>query len=84
MLARCTEDAQTMSRAVRWGDAAYIEDMAERGGKIRRSLIALKQAWRSRESQRRGQPSSGPVLQPRRIRATGSGRPGGHRRGLRV
>ena len=44
MLARFMEDAQAMSRAVRWGDTAYIEDMAERGRKIRRSLIELKQA----------------------------------------
>jgi cyclohexadieny/prephenate dehydrogenase len=44
MLARFMEDAQAMSRAVRWGDAVYIEDMVERGRKIRRSLIELKQA----------------------------------------
>jgi cyclohexadieny/prephenate dehydrogenase len=44
MLARFMEDAQAMSRAVRWGDAAYIEDMVERGRKLRRSLIELKQA----------------------------------------
>ena len=44
MLARFVEDAQAMSRAVRWGDAAYIEDRVERGRKIRRSLIELKQA----------------------------------------
>jgi cyclohexadieny/prephenate dehydrogenase len=44
MLARFMEDAQAMSRAVRWGDASYIEDMVERGRKIRRSLIELKQA----------------------------------------
>jgi cyclohexadieny/prephenate dehydrogenase len=44
MLARFMEDAQAMSRAVRWGDAAYIEDMVERGRKMGRSLIALKQA----------------------------------------
>ncbi|MBV9736422.1 MAG: prephenate/arogenate dehydrogenase family protein [Acidisphaera sp.] len=44
MLARFTEDAQAMARAVRWGDAAYIEDRVERGRKIRRSLIELKQA----------------------------------------
>jgi cyclohexadieny/prephenate dehydrogenase len=43
MLARFTEDAQAMARAVRWGDAAYIEDKVERGRKIRRSLIELKQ-----------------------------------------
>jgi cyclohexadieny/prephenate dehydrogenase len=44
MLARCMEDAQAMSRAVRWSDAAYIEDTVERGRKIRRSLIELEQA----------------------------------------
>ena len=44
MLARFTEDAQAMARAVRWGDAAYIEDRIHRGRKIRRSLIELKQA----------------------------------------
>ncbi|CAH2600567.1 Cyclohexadienyl dehydrogenase [Rhodovastum atsumiense] len=44
MLARFTEDAQAMARAVRWGDAAYIEDKIRRGRIIRRSLIELKQA----------------------------------------
>jgi cyclohexadieny/prephenate dehydrogenase len=44
MLQRFMEDAQAMARAVRWGDTAYIEDMVERGRKIRRSLIELKQA----------------------------------------
>jgi cyclohexadieny/prephenate dehydrogenase len=44
MLARFTEDAQAMAKAVRWGDEAYIEDKIERGRKIRRSLIELKQA----------------------------------------
>ncbi len=44
MLARFMEDAQAMARAVRWGDAAYIEDKVERGRKIRRSLIEKKQA----------------------------------------
>ncbi len=44
MLARFTEDAQAMGRAVRWGDAAYIEDKIERGRAIRRGLIALNQA----------------------------------------
>ncbi len=44
MLARFTEDAQAMARAVRWGDAAYIEDRIGRGRKIRQSLIDLKQA----------------------------------------
>jgi len=44
MLARFTEDSQAMARAVRWGDAPYIEDRIGRGRKIRRSLIELKQA----------------------------------------
>jgi cyclohexadieny/prephenate dehydrogenase len=44
MLARFTEDAQAMARAVRWGDASYIEDKINRGRKIRRTLIELKQA----------------------------------------
>ena len=44
MLARFTEDAQAMARAVRWGDAAYIEDRIERGRSIRRGLIAVNQA----------------------------------------
>jgi cyclohexadieny/prephenate dehydrogenase len=44
MLQRFMEDAQAMARAVRWGDAAYIEDKVERGRKLRRSLIELKQA----------------------------------------
>ena len=44
MLARFTEDTQAMARAVRWGDAAYIEDRIGRGRKIRQSLIDLKQA----------------------------------------
>ena len=44
MLQRFMEDAQAMARAIRWGDAAYIEDKVERGRKIRRSLIATNQA----------------------------------------
>jgi cyclohexadieny/prephenate dehydrogenase len=44
MLARSMEDAQAMSRAVRWGDASYIEELVERGRKTRRSPIELKQA----------------------------------------
>jgi len=44
MLARFTEDAQAMAKAIRWGDAAYIEDRVMRGRKIRRSLIEIKQA----------------------------------------
>ncbi len=44
MLARFTEDAQAMARAVRWGDGDYIEHKIERGRAVRRSLIELKQA----------------------------------------
>lgn len=44
MLARFTEDAQAMARAVRWGDASYIEDRVLRGRKIRQALIDLNQA----------------------------------------
>ena len=44
MLARFTEDAQAMARAVRWGDASYIEDRIKRGRAIRQGLIELKQA----------------------------------------
>jgi cyclohexadieny/prephenate dehydrogenase len=44
MLARFTEDAQAMARAVRWGDGAYIEDKIERGRGIRKGLIELNQA----------------------------------------
>ncbi len=44
MLARFTEDTQAMARAVRWGDAAYIEDRIGRGRRIRRGLIEAKQA----------------------------------------
>ncbi len=44
MLARFMEDAQAMARAVRWGDASYIEDRIMRGRKIRQGLIERKQA----------------------------------------
>ncbi|WP_428377913.1 prephenate/arogenate dehydrogenase family protein [Lichenicoccus sp.] len=44
MLARFTEDAQAMARAIRWGDDAFIVDKIERGRAIRRSLIELNQA----------------------------------------
>jgi cyclohexadieny/prephenate dehydrogenase len=44
MLARFTEDAQAMARAVRWGDGDYISHKIERGRAVRRSLIELKQA----------------------------------------
>jgi len=38
------EDTQAMSCAVRGGDAAYSEDRAGRGSKIRHGLIEQKQA----------------------------------------
>ena len=44
MLARFTEDAQALARAIRWGDAGYIEHKIERGRTIRKTLIDLKQA----------------------------------------
>ncbi len=44
MLARFTEDAAAMARAVRWGDGSYIEDKVLRGRKIRQALIDLNQA----------------------------------------
>ncbi len=44
MTQRFTEDMTAMARAVRWGDADYIVDKIERGRRIRRNLIALKQA----------------------------------------
>ncbi|WP_237214766.1 prephenate/arogenate dehydrogenase family protein [Falsiroseomonas oryziterrae] len=44
MLARFTEDAHALGRAVRWGQAEYIEDRIRRGRKIRRGLIERKQA----------------------------------------
>lgn len=44
MTQRFTEDMTAMARAVRWGDAEYIVDKIERGRRIRRSLIAIRQA----------------------------------------
>lgn len=44
MLARFTEDAQAMARAIRWGDEEFIVDRIERGRRIRRGLIEIKQA----------------------------------------
>jgi cyclohexadieny/prephenate dehydrogenase len=44
MLARFSEDAHALGRAVRWGQAEYIEDRIKRGRKIRRDLIERKQA----------------------------------------
>jgi cyclohexadieny/prephenate dehydrogenase len=44
MLGRFVEDAHALGRAVRRGEAGYIEDRIRRGRKIRRSLIERKQA----------------------------------------
>jgi cyclohexadieny/prephenate dehydrogenase len=44
MLARFVEDAHALGRAVRWGQAEYIEDRIRRGRKIRRGLIERHQA----------------------------------------
>jgi len=44
MLARFSEDAHALGRAVRWGQAEFIEDRIRRGRKIRHGLIERKQA----------------------------------------
>lgn len=44
MLARFTEDAQAMARAIRWQDEDYIVKTIKKGRKIRKSLINNKQA----------------------------------------
>ncbi len=44
MLDRFTGDAEAMAQAVRQGDGAYIEAKVERGRRIRRSLVELRQA----------------------------------------
>ena len=44
MLARFTEDSHALARAVRWGEAEFIEDRIRRGRRIRRGLIERKQA----------------------------------------
>ncbi len=44
MLARFVEDAHALGRAVRWGEADYIEDRIRRGRKIRHELIERRQA----------------------------------------
>jgi len=44
MLARFSEDAHALGRAVRYGQAEFIEDRIRRGRKIRRELIERKQA----------------------------------------
>lgn len=44
MLARFSEDAHALGRAVRYGQAEFIEDRIRRGRKIRHELIERKQA----------------------------------------
>jgi cyclohexadieny/prephenate dehydrogenase len=44
MLARFSEDAHALGRAIRWGQAEFIEDRIRRGRGIRRGLIERKQA----------------------------------------
>ncbi len=44
MLARFSEDAHALGRAVRWGQSDFIEDRIRRGRRIRRELIEHKQA----------------------------------------
>lgn len=44
MLARFSEDAHAFGRAIRWGQAEFIEDRIRRGRGIRRGLIERKQA----------------------------------------
>lgn len=44
MLARFSEDAHAFGRAIRWGEAGFIEDRIRRGRTIRRGLIERKQA----------------------------------------
>lgn len=44
MLARFSEDAHAFGRAIRWGEAEFIEDRIRRGRTIRRGLIERKQA----------------------------------------
>jgi cyclohexadieny/prephenate dehydrogenase len=44
MLARFTEDAHALGRAVRYGQAEFIEDRIKRGRKIRQGLIERHQA----------------------------------------
>ena len=44
MLARFTEDSQALARAIRRGEAEFIEERIVRGRKVRRDLLELKQA----------------------------------------
>lgn len=43
MLARFTEDAQAMAKAIRWKDEDYITETIQKGRRIRKSLIDNKQ-----------------------------------------
>lgn len=43
MTQRFIEDMTAMARAVRWGESEYIVDKIERGRRIRKNLLALKQ-----------------------------------------
>ncbi|MDI2091051.1 prephenate dehydrogenase/arogenate dehydrogenase family protein [Commensalibacter oyaizuii] len=43
MLARFTEDAQAMAKAIRWKDEDYITQTIQKGRRIRKSLIDNKQ-----------------------------------------
>jgi cyclohexadieny/prephenate dehydrogenase len=43
ILARFTEDLQALSRAIRWGEAAKLEDLFTRTREIRRGVIAAGQ-----------------------------------------
>ncbi|CAI3943155.1 Prephenate dehydrogenase (TyrA) (PDB:2F1K) [Commensalibacter communis] len=43
MLARFTEDAQAMAKAIRWKDEEYITETIQKGRRIRKSLIENKQ-----------------------------------------
>ncbi|CAI3944419.1 prephenate/arogenate dehydrogenase family protein [Commensalibacter papalotli (ex Botero et al. 2024)] len=43
MLARFTEDAQAMAKAIRWKDEEYITETIQKGRRIRKSLIDNKQ-----------------------------------------
>jgi cyclohexadieny/prephenate dehydrogenase len=44
MLARFTEDSHAFARAIRWGQAEFIEDRIRRGRRIRRGLVERGQA----------------------------------------
>ncbi len=44
MLARFTEDSQALARAIRRGEAGFIEERLGRGREVRRNLLELRQA----------------------------------------